>query len=59
MKIETINEKLFTEKRVELKPNTPVYDCYSDAKIEAEHARSYFAPCYTAKGDYFGFYVAK
>jgi len=58
MKIET-TEKLFTEKRIELKPNTPVYDSYSDAQNEALHARSYFAPCYDAKGNYFGWFVAK
>lgn len=58
MKIET-TEKLFTEKRIELKPNTLVYDSYSDAQNAAQSARSYFAPCFDAKGNYFGFYVAK
>jgi len=58
MKINT-TEKLYTEKRIELKANTSVYDSYSEAQNEALHARSYFAACYDAKGNYFGFYVAK
>lgn len=58
MKIETI-DKLYTEKRVELKSGTLVFDNYTEAKKEAEHLRSYFGMCYNNKGEFAGWYVAK
>lgn len=58
MRIET-TEKLYTEKRIELKANTPVFDSYSEAQKEAEHCRSYFAACFTEKNEFIGWFVAK
>jgi hypothetical protein len=58
MRIET-TEKLFTEKRIELKSDTPVFDSYSEAQKEAEHKRSYHSPCFTEKGLFYGWFVAK